>query len=153
MKAVNQRMYKMDDFPVTVQADTGAAEEPQVGPGDIPAATWAMIQQAGHKAAGRLLELLDGREWSKLKAGDKLRLVELAMNRAYGPPIKREQRLELRGDVSDAVAASLAKLSSFDLPELRARATQRAAESDLDAEIVSDSQEDDTPLSEALRGS
>lgn len=85
--------------------------------GDVPPETWAALSKAGHSAAQRLLELIEGRGWSSLKPGDKARLIELALTRAYGPPVQRTASLELRGTVSDAVADSLAKLSAIDLPE------------------------------------
>lgn len=85
--------------------------------GDIPPETWAALSRAGHSAAQRLLELIEGRGWASLKPGDKARLIELALTRAYGPPVQRTASLELRGTVSDAVADSLARLSAIDLPE------------------------------------
>jgi hypothetical protein len=94
--------------------DEGAAKRPD----NIPPATWQALSEAGHVAAERLLDLLQGKSFERLKAGDQARLIELALNRAYGPPIKREMSLTLSGTVSDAVAESLSNLASVDLPEM-----------------------------------
>lgn len=95
-----------------------ATSEAPAGQGSIPPETWALIQKAGHRAAEALSDLLDPKSLEKLKPGDKLRALELAFARAYGPPIKREVSVTLSGDVSDAVSASLAGLAARDLPEM-----------------------------------
>jgi len=87
--------------------------------GDIPPETWALIQQAGHKAAERLLDLIEKPAFSRMKVTDQARLIELALNRAYGPPIQKSATLALSGKISDAVADELARLSEQDLPENR----------------------------------
>lgn len=104
-----------DDKPE--EALSGPSETQDARRGDVPPETWAALSRAGHSAAQRLLELIEGRGWSALKPGDKARLIELALTRAYGPPVQRTASLELRGTVSDAVADSLARLSAVDLPE------------------------------------
>lgn len=94
-----------------------ATDAPSDRPSTIPAEVWAALQDAGQAAAERLRDLLKAKAFERLKPGDQARLIELALNRAYGPPIKREMTLSLSGNVSDAVAASLARLSASDLPE------------------------------------
>ena len=89
-------------------------------PDNIPPATWEALSEAGHVAAERLLDLLQSKSFERLKSGDQARLIELALNRAFGPPIKREMSLTLSGTVSDAVAESLSNLASVDLPEMAA---------------------------------
>jgi hypothetical protein len=76
-----------------------------------------LLQSAGHTAAERLDELLRSSGFKRLRPSEQAKLIELALNRAYGPPIKREMSVTLSGNVSDAVAASLARLSAYDLPE------------------------------------
>lgn len=108
------------NLPLAASADsaTETHTEPQASPDGIPAETWALLRSAGHTAAERLDTMLKSSSFNRLKASDQARLVELALNRAYGPPVKREMSLTLSGDVSDAVATSLARLSSVDLPEI-----------------------------------
>lgn len=119
---------------LTSEQETGgdvAAADDALPPaqGDIPAATWRLLQEAGHVAAERLHDLLaNDKGWKRLKPADQARLIELAFNRAYGPPIKRQARLELSGRVSDAVADSLASLSAIDLPEYGRSANLATAE-------------------------
>ena len=89
-------------------------------PGTIPDHVWRLLGSAGEAAAVRLQHMLtDHDQWAALKQGERLRLVELAMNRAYGPPVKREVKLTGKLD-ADAVQASLSRLSdAMDLPEYR----------------------------------
>tara|TARA_R110000823_G_scaffold5692_6_gene22457 strand:- start:251 stop:634 length:384 start_codon:yes stop_codon:yes gene_type:complete len=109
-----------------IEPKKGVVEGDKGRPDNIPPATWAALSEAGHVAAERLLSLLQGPAFMRLKAGDQARLIELAMNRAYGPPIKRELSLSLSGQVSDAVAESLGRLAGAELPEMRtASARQR----------------------------
>lgn len=93
-------------------------DAPQAAPSNIPPETWAMLQEAGHSAAERLRDLLQSSSFARLKPGDQARLIELALNRAYGPPIKREMSLTLTGEVSDATSQILASLAERDLPEI-----------------------------------
>ena len=120
-------------------------EPPAERPQNIPPAAWAALQEAGVAAAERLRDMLASKAFERLKAGDKARLIELALTRAYGPPIKREMTLSLSGNVSDAVAASLSRLAAADLPELRNR---RSAPAEGDG-----SGQGSAPVSEPLRRS
>lgn len=88
-------------------------------PDAIPPAVWADLQGAASVAAQRLRDLLEHKSFERLRPSDKARLIELALTRAYGPPIKREMSLTLSGTVSDAVAESLGRLAASDLPEFR----------------------------------
>ena len=114
----------------TVVSDNSQEQAPPGGerlpgkPENIPAHVWALLQEAGEIAAQRLLEELQSAAFSRLKPGDKARLIELALTRSYGPPIKREMTLSLSGTVSDAVAESLGRLASSDIPEMRRQGGQ-----------------------------
>ena len=106
----------MDILPFVDQPET-VDESPR--PDAIPPAVWALLQEAGSVAAGRLLDLLHSKAFERLKVGDQTRLIQLALDRAYGPPIKREMSLTLSGTVSDAVSEALAAHAGLDLPEMR----------------------------------
>jgi len=97
------------------------AEPPNIAadarPDAIPAEAWEALQEAGQRASERLRDLIAGKSFERLKPADQARLIQLALDRAYGPPVKREMSLTLSGSVSDAVAESLARLASSDLPE------------------------------------
>jgi len=100
--------------------ETESAETPDnARPTSIPAEAWEALQEAGHAAAERLRELITARSFERLRPAEQARLIALALDRAYGPPVKREMTLSLSGDVTDAVADSLARLSGADLPETR----------------------------------
>tara|TARA_R110002167_G_scaffold74809_6_gene209113 strand:- start:1162 stop:1569 length:408 start_codon:yes stop_codon:yes gene_type:complete len=104
--------------PSNTQLVDDTADDTQQRPSAIPPNVWVLLQSAGERAAGKLNDMLSSIKFDRLKPTEQARLVELALNRAYGPPIKREMSLQLTGNVSDAVAASLASLSATDLPEL-----------------------------------
>lgn len=89
-------------------------EASQTGGGDIPDHVWVMLQEAGEAAAERLLELLQPAAFAKLKDGTQKALIDLAMTRAYGLPVKTQVKV-VTGE-ADAVAASLAQLAG-QLPE------------------------------------
>jgi hypothetical protein len=111
----------------SVEEETDAPAAASDGrPTTIPPDVWTQLQAAGATAAERLADLLASKAFERLKPPDQARLIELALNRAYGPPIKREMTLSLSGNVSDAVAASLARLSSADLPELGSKPLRRS---------------------------
>ena len=94
------------------------AETPADGrPDAVPPATWEALQEAGHRAAERLRDMIEAKSFERLKPSDQARLIQLALDRAYGPPVKREMSLTLTGNVSDAVAESLGRLASAELPE------------------------------------
>lgn len=98
----------------------GSTETPADGkPDAMPPEAWEALQQAGTRAAERLRDLIEANSFKRLKPTDQARLIQLALDRAYGPPVKREMSLTLSGTVSDAVAESLGRLASADLPEMR----------------------------------
>jgi hypothetical protein len=119
----------LEILPLHIGTEPDASDSPQEAAGsrppDIPPETWQALQDAGHSAAERLRDLLQAKAFERLKPSDQARLIELALNRAYGPPIKREMSLTLSGNVSDAVAASLARLSAVDLPEFATDGRER----------------------------
>jgi len=104
--------------PINTPPADDTADTEQQRPTAIPPNVWVLLQSAGERAAGKLNDMLSSAKFDRLKPTEQSRLIELALNRAYGPPIKREMSLQLTGNVSDAVAASLASLSATDLPEL-----------------------------------
>lgn len=111
-----------DQLPAVIPSttsDKGSDVAPK--PDSVPAHVWTTLQAAGERAADKLLDMLSSKKFDRLRPSEQARLVELALNRAYGPPIKREMSLTLTGNVSDAVAASLATLSATDLPEMAGR--------------------------------
>ena len=94
-------------------------------PGDLPAPqegipphVWALLQEAGEEAAQRLTELLQPIRFNKLAGSVQRALLDLALTRAYGLPVRRSVNVSLTSDDSDAVAASLADLRDS-LPERR----------------------------------
>jgi len=89
-------------------------------PDAIPPEAWAALQEAGQAAAERLRDLIAAKSFERLRPSEQARLIQLALDRAYGPPVKREMSLTLSGNVSDAVAESLGRLASAELPEFTA---------------------------------
>lgn len=85
-------------------------------PTDIPPEVWAVLQEAGERAAQRLLELLDAATFPALPAATRARLIELALTRAYGLPVRRSISVDLSATDADAVAAALLDLHAA-LPE------------------------------------
>jgi hypothetical protein len=100
-----------------VPIQEGAESAAEGRPDAIPPEVWQDLQGAASMAAQRLRDLIEKKSFERLKPSDQARLIELAFNRAYGPPIKREMSLTLSGTVSDAVAESLGRLAASDLPE------------------------------------
>ena len=96
-----------------------AAALGQERPPNVPEHVWQNLQSAGERAAERLLDELQSPTFERLKPGEKRALIELALNRAYGPPVKREVSVQLSAEMGDAVTESLASLAATDLPELR----------------------------------
>ena len=92
---------------------TGPMPAPQDG---IPPHVWDLLQRAGERGAERLLELLESPAFKNYAPSAKARLIELAMVRAYGLPVRRSVEVKLSSDDTDAVAASLASLRDS-LPE------------------------------------
>jgi len=123
LQAYNLKEKKsVDVLPFTKQAPESVD---QGKPDAIPDHVWQTLQDAGSAASERLLALLTGKSFERLKAGDQARLIQLALDRAYGPPVKASMSLQLSGSVSDAVAESLGRLASHDLPEMRRKAPSR----------------------------
>lgn len=107
-----------DDVPDAAQ---GALPSPADG---IPPHVWALLQSAGHEAAQKLLALLRSPTFSTFAPSSQARLIELALTRAYGLPVRRSVSVNLNSDDADAVAASLLDLAD-NLPERRAAARAR----------------------------
>jgi hypothetical protein len=97
----------------------------------MPDAVWHLLQGAGVTAANRLQDMLKPIAFKALASKDKMRLIELALSRAYGRPdagVKRSVQVNLSATGADAVAASLERLSiATDLPEYRG-ASEHGAE-------------------------
>ncbi len=104
---------------------------------DIPPHVWALLQEAGAKAAERLRDILGSQAFNSYAPTAKARLIELAMTRAYGLPVKRSVNLSLSSDDADAVASSLAGLTDA-LPE---RAPQGRMRDVTPSEMSGDSQD------------
>jgi hypothetical protein len=83
---------------------------------DIPPHVWALLQQAGETAATRLVQVLQSPRFTSYAPSAQRGLIELALTRAYGLPIRKALNLNLSTSDSDAVAASLADLAA-NLPE------------------------------------
>jgi hypothetical protein len=104
---------------------------------DIPPHVWTMLQQAGELAAARLVQVLQSPRFAAYSPAAQRGLIELALVRAYGLPVRKALNVNLSTSDSDAVAASLADLAA-NLPE-NARSAVREA---LDASRMG---EDDPP--------
>lgn len=83
---------------------------------DIPPHVWHLLQQAGELAAGRLVEILQSPAFKTYAPSAQRGLIELALTRAYGLPIRKALNLNLSTNDADAVAQSLADLAA-NLPE------------------------------------
>ena len=84
---------------------------------DIPKEVAELIEKAGLLASAHMVTLLSDTE--KLKGqplAAQRALVDLALTRAYGLPVRRSLNLNLHGDAADAVQASLNELTN-ELPE------------------------------------
>ena len=99
-----------------------AAPASYAPPGEgIPPHVWATLQEAGEEAAQRLLELLAPARFNGLPGSVQRALLDLALTRAYGLPVRRSVSVTLSSDDADAVATSLAALRDS-LPERGAQA-------------------------------
>lgn len=94
----------------------------------IPPHVWAMLQRGGELAAQRLVELLASPAFRRYSPAAQRSLIDLALTRAYGLPIKRALTVSLSSGDADAVAASLLDLSAA-LPE-HARAARQSRSPD-----------------------
>lgn len=83
---------------------------------DIPPHVWQMLQQAGELAAGRLVQIIQSPKFEHYAPSAQRGLIELALTRAYGLPIRKALNVNLSSSDADAVAASLSDLAS-NLPE------------------------------------
>jgi len=113
-----------------------AAPEPQSAPqtGDgpatganlsegIPSHVWALLSEAGELAAERLRDLLASPRFKTFRASEQRALIDLALTRAYGLPVRRSLSVSLASADTDAIAASLIHLQDA-LPERAEAAPQ-----------------------------
>lgn len=104
------------NVPISTSDDASASIKLPDGSEDIPPHIWQLLQNTGERAANRLYELLEPMRFAKLPASVQRGLLDLALTRAYGLPVRRSVNVSLgKGDL-DAVAASLADLTD-NLPE------------------------------------
>lgn len=82
----------------------------------IPPHVMAILQEAGEEAAQRLLELLRSKRFALIPASQQRGLIELALTRAYGLPVRRSVNVSIGKDDLDAIAHSLSGLTDA-LPE------------------------------------
>jgi hypothetical protein len=101
--------------PQDVQRMTMSQQSP-----DIPPHVWDMLQEAGEEAARLLRDILAGPAFRAYKPSDQRSLIELALTRAYGLPVRRSLAVNLNTDDADAIAASLMGLHDA-LPERAVR--------------------------------
>ena len=97
--------------------------EPAASTGDIPPHVRDILADAGERAADRLRDILASPSFPSLPATAQRALIDLALTRAYGLPVRRSVNVEVG---ADAVAASLASLSAH-LPERDAGGRRRFA--------------------------
>jgi hypothetical protein len=93
---------------------------------DIPPHVWNLLQTAGELGAARLVQILQSPAFPSMAPSAQRGLIELALTRAYGLPIRKALNVNLTTGDADAVAASLADLAS-NLPETQREAVFRAA--------------------------
>lgn len=116
----------------TAPQDSVDAPPPADMPEHVPAHVWHLLQRSGEKAAEKLLDILTSASWAKLPTATQLRVIDLALTRAYGPPIKREVSVALTGKVSDATSDALAAMSGQPLPEYRHHTSKGRADDAID---------------------
>ena len=92
---------------------------------DIPPHVWALLQEAGEEAARRLFEILRSSAFTRYPASAQKALIELALTRAYGLPVKRSLSVNLESSDADAIAQSLMGLQDA-LPERQSAAPDAA---------------------------
>lgn len=92
-----------------------------------PERVWTMLQEAGEEAARLLLAELQSPAFKSYSGAVKRALIDLALTRAYGLPVRRSIDVNLTSNDADAVAASLIALTDA-LPE---RAARQPSKSDL----------------------
>ena len=101
------------------QEDSNSLAMAQQSP-DIPPHVWALLQEAGLAAAEALLDLIQSPRFRTYRPAEQRGLIELALTRAYGLPVRRSISVELSSTDADAVAASLMGLHDA-LPERQAK--------------------------------
>lgn len=123
IKTLRERRYR---------TATGSAREaveikqqiPNAANDRVPDAVWDSLQAAGVEAVERMRDMLAPVSFAAMKDADRLKLLSLALDRAYGKAdagVKRSVKVTLSADGADAVAASLARLdAATHLPEYRA---------------------------------
>jgi hypothetical protein len=92
---------------------------------DIPPHVWNLLQQAGELAAQRLVQIIQSPRFTSYAPSAQRGLIELALTRAYGLPVRKALNLNLSSSDADAVAASLADLAG-NLPETARQAVREA---------------------------
>ena len=129
IKTLRERRYR------TATGSTREAVEfkqqiPNAANDRVPDAVWNALQAAGVDAVERMRDMLAPASFAAMKDADRLKLLSLALDRAYGKAdagIKRSVKVTLSADGADAVAASLARLdAAASLPEYRGTAARAA---------------------------
>lgn len=96
-----------------------AVIEPMGKPDSIPHDVWIVVQENGRLATERLNEILNSRQFMRLRAGDQAKLIKLAQDRAYGAP-QAQKETKNTGKFFDMTAEEMNKLSKrAALPEYR----------------------------------
>jgi len=111
-----QRAQEDAPEPETVATGADLAE-------GIPAHVWTMLQEAGELAAERLRDLLASPRFGSFRPSEQRALIDLALTRAYGLPVRRSLSVSLSSSDTDAIAASLIGLQDA-LPERGDAASQ-----------------------------
>ena len=108
--------------PAAQTSPPDAVDGELVGPmgQDVPPHVWTLLQEAGELAAERLVSILRGNAFMSYAPTAQKALIELALTRAYGLPVRKALNVNLSTSDADAVAASLADLGQ-NLPEHAAR--------------------------------
>jgi len=126
-----KRTARRPSRPARPDASSDAPQGPQnpvtlsddAAPPDVPAHVWRTLQAAGEEAAQRLLSILRSPQFASYAPTAQKALIELALTRAYGLPVRRSIEVNLSTDDADAVAASLASLRDA-LPERQSGRTR-----------------------------
>jgi hypothetical protein len=82
----------------------------------IPAHVWELLSEAGELAAERLRDILRSPRFKSFRPSEQRALIDLALTRAYGLPVRRSLSVSLSSSDTDAIAASLMGLQDA-LPE------------------------------------
>lgn len=92
----------------------------------IPDEVWERLQQAGDIASQRLLQLLEDERFPFLSIKEQTRLIELALNRAYGAvdgSIRRAQQAAVDPEEGKGynTLGALSRAAGRSLPEFKGR--------------------------------